>query len=203
MIRHPISSLSSGFKHWLNYSPKNVDNWFLFYQINRIFYLIKNCLSLKKKIYVIRLDLLHIENKNIIKKVSEILKIKFKNILTKSTYHGKKWWGDSLSKKYLDGVNKNFQDTYDKKLFFKKDISYLEFYLETFLQNYKFKKYSFTKNYYFYNFLPLKMELIIWKKVIFELNLIQIILIVVFWIKRIYIIQKFKKEKINYPILIK
>jgi len=202
-IRHPISSLSSGFKHWLNYSPKNVDNWFLNYQINRIYNGIKNCLALKKKIYIVRLDLLHTKNKSIMMKICKKMKIKYNKILSKSTYHNLRWWGDKLSNKYLNGINNNFKDTYDSNFFFNKDIQYLEFYLTPFIKKYKLKNFSKAKIMKFKKILPLKIELILWKKLIYNFNFTQIFLIPFYWAKRIILIEKSYNKKINYPEMIK
>ena len=35
-LRHPISSLNSSIKHWLAYSPKNVDLWWLNFQLEEL-----------------------------------------------------------------------------------------------------------------------------------------------------------------------
>jgi hypothetical protein len=202
-IRHPISSLSSGFKHWLNYSPKNVNNWFFYFQIERIFNGIMNCLSFKRKVFIVKLDLLHTKNRTIMKKVCQIMRIKYLQILNVSTYHKKKWWGDKLSPKYLNGVNKEFQDSYDTNYFFNRDIEYIEFNLSFFLKKYNYKNFFNPKKSFIWDFFPLKMELILWKKLLLSFSLIEIFSIPFYWVKRIKLIRNFNVKKKNYPILIK
>ena len=202
-IRHPISSLSSSINHWLNFSKKNVDLWWLHYQINRLINLIEDCITLNKKIYILRLDFLHNKNIKYIRKISKIMNISYNSCMEKSTYHGKLWWGDKLSIKYINGFNKNFNDKYDKKLFFKKDIIYLNYFLNFYYTNYKYKKIYSDKFKKIYSFLPLKFELIIWKNLIINLNFLQLFLIPYYWIKRINIMKIKKKNKLkNYPKLI-
>tara|TARA_B100001989_G_scaffold236522_1_gene198516 strand:- start:388 stop:1461 length:1074 start_codon:yes stop_codon:yes gene_type:complete len=201
-LRNPISSLNSSTVHWLNYSRKNVNLWWLNYQINRLANLINNCKNLDKKIHVARLDLIHTKNVKIMKKVSKIMKIKYHSSMKKSTYHGKLWWGDKLSNKNLSGVNKNFEDRYDPKNFFDKDIRYLENSLHFYYTNYKFKR-ILKKNKLrsIYKFLPLKLELIVWKNLLLNFDFLQIILIPYYMFKRIKIL-KIKLKKTYYPKLI-
>lgn len=214
LLRNPISSLSSGISHWMTYSKKNVNLWWLNYQINRFFNLIENCITLKKKIYVARLDRIHTQNILYMKKISKIMNIKYHHNTSKSTYHGKLWWGDILSGRYLQGYNKKFKDNYNKKNFFQKDIVYLEHHLNFYYKNYKFKKIN--KKAIFKKisiFLPLKVELIVWKNLflncykfgpsydLISWNFIQILLIPYYWIKRIRTV-KIKNKLSHYPKLI-
>jgi hypothetical protein len=202
LIRNPISSISSSISHWLAYSKKNVDLWWLHYQINRLTNLILDCTNLKKKVHVIRLDLLHTKNYLIINKILKIMNIKYHASLRKSTYHGKLWWGDRLSGKNLKGINKKFKDTYNSNLFFKKDIVYLEHSL-----NFYYKIYKYVKIYKNFNFkkinefIPLKIELIVWKNLIYNLDFFQILLIPYYLIKRVKML-KIKHRLPYYPKLI-
>ena len=54
------------------------------------------------------------------------LLIKYEESLQRSTFFNKQWWGDSISKKYLNGLNPNFKNSFNKKFFYEKDISILE-----------------------------------------------------------------------------
>jgi hypothetical protein len=201
-IRNPISSLNSSVAHWLSYSKKNVNLWWLNYQINRLANLIENCKNLRKKVYVARLDYIHKDNVKFMKKVSKIMKIKYHSNMKKSTYHGRLWWGDRLSNKNLKGVNKNFKDKYDPKKFFIKDIAYLENSLNFYYTKYKFKRIVKEKNVNFISkYLPLKIELIVWKNLFLNLNFFQIALIPYYMVKRIQILNS-KLKKTDYPKLI-
>ena len=93
MIRHPVASLNSGIKHWLKFDKKNVTSWFFYFQIERIFLALKECIKTNKIVHVIKLNDLHKKNKMVMKNLSKIMRIKFKKTLTESTYNGKIWWG--------------------------------------------------------------------------------------------------------------
>ena len=201
-LRNPISSINSSISHWLAYSKKNVNLWWLNYQINRLSNLIKDCLSLNKKSYVLRLDLLHTKNLECMYKICKIMNIDYHDNMKLSTYHGKLWRGDRLSKRNLGGVNKNFQDKYSNNNFFKKDIIYLENSLSFYYEKYRYQRFSKNCEIKFYQkLLPLKIELIVWKNLVINLNFKQIIMIPYYYIKRILML-KSKKNKDYYPELI-
>ena len=202
-IRHPICSLNSSINHWLAFSKKNVDLWWLDYQINRLCNLINDCVNLKKKIYVVRLDLLHTQNKKCVQKLLKVMNIKFDKCLNQSTYHGKLWWGDKLSIKFLNGVNKNFNDKYSKINFYERDIAYFNHSFNFYYSNYKYKKIKNISFKNFYRFLPIKLELIVWKNLFINFNISQILLIPYYWLKRIKIMKiKNKNQLKKYPKLI-
>ena len=57
----------------------------------------------------------------------------------KSTYHGLLWWGDEISEKYINGINKKYTIKYNKKIFFfNRDIIFFES-----LSKYINKKYGY------------------------------------------------------------
>ena len=202
-IRHPICSLNSSINHWLAFSKKNVDLWWLDYQINRLVNLIDSCVKLRKKIYVVRLDLLHTQNIEYVKKILKVMDIKFNKCLNQSTYHGKLWWGDKLSIKYLNGFNKKFKDKYNKSNFYERDIAYFNHFFSFYYSNYKYKKIKSESFKRLYKFLPIKLELIVWKNLLINFNISQILLIPYYWFKRIKMIKIKNKKQLNkYPKLI-
>jgi hypothetical protein len=197
-IRDPVGSLTSTIKHWLKYeNGKHVGSWWLYYQINRVFNSIKEAVLLNKKIHIIKLDILHKKNKFIMRQICKILKIKFNKSLTQSTYMGKKWWGDKLSVKFLDGVNKNFSEKIDNSLFYPKDINYLNYYLKSILKKYNYTTKSKLNN--FNKFLPLKIEILIWTRLIKLLKVKEIFLIPYYWLKRIVMLKKNQYKNIRLP----
>ena len=48
---------------------------------------------------------LHKKNDYVMREFCKVFEIEYSNILKESTFMGKKWWGDSISGKYLDGIN--------------------------------------------------------------------------------------------------
>ena len=87
---------------------KHVSPWQLYFWIERMFCTLKTLIKLKKKVHVVKLELLHRQNIKVMKEMAEKFNISFEQSLTRSTYHGKLWWGDKVSGKDLNGVNPNF-----------------------------------------------------------------------------------------------
>ena len=191
-LRDPLVSLSSAINHFLNYkkgitmSPRGLN------EILRIHFNTFNDLHfLRKKIRVVKLEEKHNNSIITMKKICKFLKIKFVNSLLKSTYHGKKWWGDAVSKKYLNGLNKNFQNKFDEKLFTYKEVFYLESKLFPILKKYNYPLRSKAKqeniSYYliFFGF-----EKKVWKNVLKNHSIKTILSILYFFIKRIFLLSK-------------
>ena len=81
-----------------------------------------------------------------------------------SSYHGKKWWGDILSVRYLDGFNKNANNKNWKGKLFSYDNFLIEFILEDRLRHYGYPIENKMSKFYlffviFLIFLPMKYEL--------------------------------------------
>ena len=121
----------------------------------------------------------------------KIFKIKYKKCLEKTTFLGLQWWGDKISKNWISGVNKNFKINIDKNLFFERDIIFFESLAEDII---KFYKYNFTFdgiNKIYFNFLPMKCELLVWKNTFKHKRIKHILSIPYFYLKRILLINKF------------
>lgn len=196
-VRDPLANISSSFtgnyeNNLLNkkYSPKK----FVF-MVNKVLNAIYDLQELKRKIFVIKLENLHIQNKFLIRKLCRFLKINYSNILLNSTINGLKWWGDAQSKKYLNGLNPNFKNNPKLKYFFKKDINLLNYYLldQKLFFNYKSNYNNKIKN-SFLKYLPLKMEILIWIKLIKQFSIRNILYIPKFWWKRV---RCMRKKKLN------
>lgn len=161
-IRHPLSSLTSPIKSWLifnngkSFFPKD-----LFYQIDTVV----NCIyDLKKlgKVHIITLERLHLENNVLMKKFCNKFKISYKSSLKNSTKNGLKWWGDQISGKYLNGINKNFQIKIYERHFYKKDLIFFQNLTQEIIKKYNYKFYYARKNNLF-NIAPMKCEIDVWK----------------------------------------
>jgi len=113
------------------------------------------------------------------------------------TFLGYKWWGDSVSGKWVNGINKNFKNKIDKNVFFDRDIQFLENLCVPIMKKYKYENFSKKKNILF-NFLPMKSELLVWQNTfrhVFQQDLKfifkSLISIPYFYFKRILLINKF------------
>ena len=193
-FRDPLVSMCSAINNWLNYkkgidlTPRN-----LFTNIDIHFNNFNNLHFIRKKIRVVKLENLHKFSILTLKKICKYLKINFSRSMLKSTYHRKKWWGDALSKKYLNGLNKKFKNNFDFKLFDNKEILYLESKLYFILKkyNYPFRS-KITQSYEKYYFLPFNFEKKTWNNVI-KKNKFKIktkLSIIYFYLKRIFLLRK-------------
>ena len=200
-IRHPLSSISSPFKTWLNY--KKGYGFFskdLFFHLN----LTLRCINdLKKinKVHVIQLEKLHKHNTKIMKAFCRKYKIKYEKVLTKSTKNSLVWWGDSASKKWISGVNKNFNIKIEESYFYKRDLQYIEFLALDIINTYGYKNLYPQKKIYF-NFLPMKCELLVWQNTIKHLftngfRWKHLLSIPLFYILRLFYLNKLILKKNN------
>ena len=164
-IRHPLSSISAPLKTWLNFKggygffPKH-----LFFSLD----LALKCINdLKKinKVHIIQLERLHLDNIKIMKEFSKKFKINYEISLSKSSKNGLKWWGDSPSKKWISGVNKKFSIKINENYFFKRDLQYIEYLASDIIKTYGYKNLYPKKEIYF-NFLPMKCEILVWRNTI-------------------------------------
>lgn len=165
IIRHPIAALSSPIKNWLNF--KNGISFFpkdLYFQIDLVFNGI-NELTKLGKVKIIKYEDLHWKFKKVMFDFCKIFKIKFEKTLLKSTKNGLLWWGDSVSNRWLKGINKNFKITFDSNFFFKRDLLFFQKINEKQISKYKYNFFFKKKNIYF-NFFPMKCELLVWKNTI-------------------------------------
>ena len=97
-------------KNLSSFDTNKINPWQYFYHLERNFSHLQKLCSLKKKITVIKLERLHKNNFEVMKKFCTKYQLSFENILQKSTFHGKLWWGDQVSKKDLNGINKDFKN---------------------------------------------------------------------------------------------
>ena len=98
-------------------------------------------------------------------------KINYNKILNTSTFRGKLWWGDQVSKIYLNGVNKKFENKIDYDLFFKSDIETIEYFLENYIVSYNYTFKSDKKFFRMKKYLPFKVDKIIFLQSLKKLNL--------------------------------
>lgn len=194
-LRDPLVTLSSAFKNWiLHKDSKHFSFKQLCFYYDRICNGIDYCNQFKfKNFYIIKLEDVHLNTKQILCNFLKLYKLKFENLLLDSTFHGKKWWGDSISQRFLNGININYKGKINEEFFSKKDISYLKskmvkiykkYYTDQLEKNYKKK--------YFY--FPLKMEYQILKK---NISFIMFLKFLYFSIKRYILLNK--SFNYNYP----
>ena len=112
--------MSSAFNNWRKY--KN-GNFFSFRELKNYYDRIVNginSLNKLKKVFILKLEDLHISSDKVIQKFCDIYDIEEKSLMYNSTFFNKKWWGDEVSGRFLDGINKNFKNKINMNFFFKK-----------------------------------------------------------------------------------
>ena len=200
-IREPLVSLSSGFKHWLAYKKgAHVTAWSIFFHIDRQFNSLKKISKKDKSAFVIKLEKLHKNSEFTMRKFCKEINIKFEYSLLKSTYHKKKWWGDSLSKKYLNGLNKKFKNKLYPDIFFNNDLHLFRFFLSPIYQKYYNSKLIKKKiNNNFIKFYPLKIEYLIFKRMLKKKSFIGLISCFYYYFKRINLMKENHFKKVKLP----
>lgn len=198
-VRNPLSAVSSTVNHWLSYNAgKHFFAKAIYFHLNIIVNRIKQLKKLNKKLFLIQLEMLHKNNFNVMNDFCKIYNLNYDNCMKYSTYFNLEWWGDRVSVKDLNGVNKNFSISFNEKTFYKRDIEFLEHILYDFIMFYDYK---FTNNASKnkFNFLPMKCEILTWKNTIKHKKLKHILSIPFFYLKRILLINKFVSKNKYFP----
>jgi len=199
-MRNPLSAINSPVKNWLNY--QNGKHFFptsLDFHLDLIFNGITKLVSLRKKIFIVQLEKLHREHKKVMLDFCRIFKIKYEKCLKKSTFFNLQWRSDAVSKKGVSGINKNFNVNIDKKLFFLRDIKFFECLAEDIIKFYKYNFITENKKKTYFNFLPMKCEFLIWKNTFKQKRIKHIFSIPFFYLKRIFLFNKFSIKNKYFP----
>ena len=201
IIRHPMASINSPIRTWLNY--QNGSGFFpreLNFQLDLVFNGIFDLMKLKK-VYILQYEKLHWQNEYVMRKFCKIFKIKYEKCLKSSTKLGLQWWGDKASNRWISGVNKNFKINIDKNYFFNRDLEFFQFLTSRIIENYKYD-FMFPRKKIYFNFLPMKCELLVWRNTFKHLRWKQILSIPIYYFMRIFLFNKFtiQNKKLPYSI---
>jgi hypothetical protein len=193
-----LASINSPIKNWLTF--ENGKHFFpkdLHFQLDLVFNGIFDLMKLKK-VYIIQYEKLHWENERVMKDFCKIFRLKYEKCLKSSTYFGLQWWGDKISQRWVSGVNKNFRISIDKTLFFNRDLKFFQFLAERIIKHYKYE-FMFSNKKTYFNFLPMKCELLVWKNSFKHLRWKQIFSIPAFYLIRILLINKLTMQNKKFP----
>ena len=188
-LRNPISSINSSVKNGLRYEngvcflAKD-----LYIKFDLVFNGIADLLKFRKKFLIVQLEKLHDDRKKVVIDFCRIFNLKYERCLMNATYFGFKWWGDKISRKLIDDQKKKKDLKINKNLFYDRDIKFLEFLAVDIINyyNYKFNFKNIT-NFYF-NFFPMKSELLTWKNTLKHNRIKHILNIPYFLLKGIYLV---------------
>ena len=137
-IREPRNALVSAVEHWRRYDSKTYNPNFFYQALSRIFEESEPILRYTKNCNTSKLEDLHLFSEKILRKFCEMYNLQLEPCMFMSSYHGKKWWGDELSDRYLDGFNKNINDKKWKDKLYFYDNFLIEFILEDRLKHYEY-----------------------------------------------------------------
>ena len=197
-IRHPLSGLSSPLK-WLGYeSGKYFFANSIFHHIDLVFNSIKNLNKINNKIFIIKLETLHMKNLVVMKNFCKIYNLDYEVTMEKSTFHNLKWWGDKISSKDQNGINKNFKVNYDRSNFYDKDIIFLNTKMKEFMKKYNYSN-SIKAKSTILNLLPMKCEILTWKNTLKNKKIKHILSIPYYYLKRIILVNLQNRKNIIYP----
>ena len=104
-----------------------------------------------------------------------------------------------MSKIYLNGVNKKFENKIDYDLFFKSDIETIEYFLENYIVSYNYTFKSDKKFFRMKKYLPFKVDKIIFLQSLKKLNLKNLALCIYYYYKRLKLLDKKFLDKAQYP----
>lgn len=198
-IRDPIGSYNSYIKNLAFFRKKTPSPWQFYYHLDRTFNHLNNIINLKKKLSIIKLEDLHRENERVMKKFCNYFEIEYENTLHYSTFHGLLWWGDQVSKKDLNGINKNFENIIDEKNFFKNDIKFIENKMDQFINKYSYKsRYDRIKS-GISKYFPLKFELKMLMINLLYLNFKNFLFVIYYYFKRLILMTPENKNKTDLP----
>jgi len=199
-IRNPLSSVSSIITNWLQYDDgKHFFAKSIFGELDLIVNGIKKLIKINKKIILIQLEMLHTKHSQVINDFCKIYNLSYNKCLEHSTYFNLDWWGDVVSGKDLNGINKNFSIKFNENNFYERDIKFLEYILNDYML---FYNYNFTRKIsnISINFLPLKCEILTWKNSLKQKNIKNILSIPLFYFFRILFVNKFSQKNLKMPI---
>ena len=199
-IRNPLSAISSPVKNWLNYkNGKNFGPVAFFFHFNLVLRGINDLQNTKKKIRIVQLEKVHKKNRSVMKDFCKIFKVRYNSNLSNSTFQKKLWWGDEISKKYLNGVNKNFKISIDKKLFYEKDLIYFNYIYKNIINFYGYNLYLKENKFKWFYLLPLKIEILIFLSSLKLMNFKYIIYSPIFYLLRVYKTLRHEENLKNLP----
>jgi len=163
-IREPRNGLISSAEHWRRFASTTYHPRVFYDRLKIIFNESEPLLEYTRRFKTLKLEDLHLYSRQVLEEFCAMYGMTFQESMLESSYQGKKWWGDAISGKYLDGFNKNIKKHKGRDKMFGYENFLIEFILASRLRHYG---YSYgmkeIKIYWlvapFLIFLPMKYEL--------------------------------------------
>lgn len=158
-VRDPRNTITAGLLHHRDYNPASYDSGHVSSIYRRNFEESEPLSQYTISNYTLKLEDLCVSTELVMEQFCNKYNLKYlPEILFLPTLHGKKWWGDALSKQYYNGLNKNIG-----KPKWKKSIPFYENYVLEYILINRLKKYNYahTKTFKSLFFLPIVLILIL------------------------------------------
>ena len=190
-MKNPIEAINSPIKNWLQYEKgKHFFPVNLYFHLDLVFNGIKNLLAINQKVFIAQLEKVKKDNKNVMRDFCKIYKIKYEKSMNKCTYFGLHWWGDAIGNRWIPKDVKENNSKIKKENFYERDIRYFEYLAEDIIENYNYDFISSRKTRSFFNILPLKCEISVWKNCFKHRSIKHVLSIPYFYLKRIFFLNK-------------
>ena len=168
MERDPLPSLQSEIEGWIDFRKENIGAYQWPVLLKRKIFEPSVVKGLAKVSYTIRLEDLHSDHEELVNLICLKIGVDYDASLGESTFMGLAWWGDAISKKYLNGINPNFQNKFDASKFFSWEIKLYEGWMRGRLDKYRYQERASPDALKpdWLVFLPSKYELLILKNLV-------------------------------------
>jgi hypothetical protein len=133
--RDPRNALVSTVEHIL-VEPDRRNLYHFKYWLKWILQEAEQVLRWTPRLRILRLEHLHLAPKDVLKAFCCDFDLDFDPCLLKSTYHGKQWWGDARSGRFLKGFNPRISEPNYRQKLSRTDVFVLETILESRMRRY-------------------------------------------------------------------
>ncbi|MFC1621025.1 hypothetical protein ACFL2G_01855 [Candidatus Omnitrophota bacterium] len=138
-IRDLRNALVSGLEHWKAYRVSVYKSRFLYTLLKGLIEESELILPYAKNFKALKLEDLHLYSREVMEEFCGMYGLELADSMFQSTHRGKKWWGDALSGKYLDGFNKNIEKINWRDKLFSYDNFLIEFIVGDRLKHYGYR----------------------------------------------------------------
>ena len=136
--RDPRNGITSGMNHWYRYNPgKFTPRTFCFF-IEMAFRESEPILQYTSEIRILKLEDLHLMTNAVIEDFCALFDLKKEASMFVSSFHGKLWWGDEVTPRFINGFNPNIKRKNWKGNITKLENIWIEFLLATRLLHYRY-----------------------------------------------------------------
>ncbi|MBT6047491.1 MAG: hypothetical protein HOI47_27060 [Candidatus Scalindua sp.] len=136
--RDPRNVITSGMNHWGGYNAGKFSPITFYRLIKRTFRESEPILQYTREIRVLKLEDLHLMTNTVIEDFCSLFDLKKEASMFVSSFHGKLWWGDEVTPRFINGFNPNIKRKNWKENITQFENIWIEFLLATRLRHYRY-----------------------------------------------------------------